>query len=125
MQLHLLLEEELDILILDIRPIEDFDVAHLIVQKDRLINVPEGIILPGYLLLILIASFVINFIDFRLSANTLGQLLPDEVHPMWERRDQYLVIVLIDLDTDRTNYKGSKLERLRELFVDVSIQSSC
>lgn len=58
---------------------------------------------------------------FRLSANTLGQRLEGKTQEIWNQRDTFDVIVLMDWDTDDFNFAGSKIERLRICIVEVSI----
>ncbi|KAJ8930836.1 hypothetical protein NQ314_016253 [Rhamnusium bicolor] len=89
-----------NMLIVDIRPATDFCESGIATDEGHLINIPEDILVPG------------------LSANTLGQRLKDETKEIWDRRDSFDVIVLLDWDTDDFNYSGSKLERLRICIVE-------
>ncbi|KAJ8982804.1 hypothetical protein NQ317_010425 [Molorchus minor] len=53
-----------------------------------------------------------------LSANTLGQRLDIDTKDVWNKRDEYDLIVLLDFDTDNFNYSGSRLERLKQCIVE-------
>nr|CAH7766335.1 unnamed protein product [Callosobruchus chinensis] len=59
-----------------------------------------------------------NDLEERLSANTLGNRLAAEIRVIWERRDQYDSIIMMDYNTCRYNYFSSKLERLRSYIVE-------
>lgn len=55
-----------------------------------------------------------------MTAHSLQQELPQEVQGIWDKRDKYDIIILIDNNTSDYYYSGSKLELLRSFIVDVS-----
>lgn len=64
-------------------------------------------------------KFVILYFNFSLSANTLGHCLDNSIKDIWDKRDKFDIIILMDNDTQKYNYVGSKLERLRSFIVEV------
>lgn len=56
---------------------------------------------------------------FSLSAHTLGKKLSGLAAIMWDKRETYDGIVLMDDHTTKYDYKGSKLQMLRSFIVEV------
>ncbi|CAG9828409.1 unnamed protein product [Diabrotica balteata] len=95
-----LLQKNQNFLLVDIRPNKHYQACRINCKMGTLINIPEEVIVPG------------------LSANTLGLRLNKSIQEVWEKRDSFDVIVLLDSDTTAYNYLGSKLERLRSFIVE-------
>ncbi|XP_018568751.1 ubiquitin carboxyl-terminal hydrolase 2 [Anoplophora glabripennis] len=94
------LMKKTNLLIVDIRPAKDFTESFISAEEGHIINIPGEILVPG------------------LSANTLGQRLEGNTQEIWNQRDTFDVIVLMDWDTDDFNFAGSKIERLRICIVE-------
>lgn len=58
---------------------------------------------------------------FRLSANTLGQRLSEDLQKYWDKRDTYDLLILLDWNSNAENVCSSKIEILRSIIVDVSL----
>ncbi|XP_008199367.1 ubiquitin carboxyl-terminal hydrolase 8 isoform X2 [Tribolium castaneum] len=91
-QLYSALQKNYKFLLVDARPVSDFDESRI--NHPDCINIPDEIIAAG------------------LSANVLGKLLPDATREKWEMRDKYDVIVLFDWNTSSDNFAVTKLNKL-------------
>nr|XP_023024717.1 ubiquitin carboxyl-terminal hydrolase 8-like [Leptinotarsa decemlineata] len=89
-----------NMLVVDIRKAEDFNDSRLLLDPGLIINIPEDLILPG------------------LSANALGHNLNSETGAIWDKRELYNMIILMDYDTTNHTFPNSKLERLRKSIVE-------
>ncbi|CAG9855464.1 unnamed protein product [Phyllotreta striolata] len=95
-----ILQKEQNFLLVDIRSQADFNNCRISSKHGTIINIPGDLIVPG------------------LSANTLGQRLDNSLKSIWEKRDQFDIIILMDSDTQKYNFVGSKIERLRSFIVE-------
>ncbi|KAL3289814.1 hypothetical protein HHI36_023205 [Cryptolaemus montrouzieri] len=87
-----------NILLVDARPEADFKQSRMKIGK--VINVPEDIIESG------------------LSAHRIGEALPSEYQPIWNVRDTFDIIVLLDWRSTYDNMMATKLEKLLSSLVD-------
>ncbi|XP_056645861.1 ubiquitin carboxyl-terminal hydrolase 8-like [Diorhabda sublineata] len=90
-------------LIVDIRPVKDFLKTKINPSKGYIINIPESFIIPGS------------------SANALGYRLVSSAKKLWDKRDQFHILILLDKDTIQRNYLGTGLSRLRNIIVKCDI----
>ncbi|XP_056645415.1 uncharacterized protein LOC130450803 [Diorhabda sublineata] len=98
--LFMILQREDNFLIVDIRPVLDFSKTKINLSKGNIINIPGELIVPG------------------LSANTLGQRLESPAKELWDKRDTFDILILLDDDTGKHNYFGTVLSRLRNIIVE-------
>ncbi|CAH1153604.1 unnamed protein product [Phaedon cochleariae] len=98
------LMQKQNLLLVDIRTPSEFNDTRILIEnhlgQGHIINIPGDFIIPG------------------LSANTLGQKLGPDGQEIWEMRDSFQMIVLLDTYTQKHNFGGSKLERLRSFIVE-------
>ncbi|KAK9889889.1 hypothetical protein WA026_008691 [Henosepilachna vigintioctopunctata] len=87
-----------NILLVDARPAEDFKQSRI--KIGNIINVPDHVIQSG------------------LSAHCIGQNLPSNYQEIWNKRDHFDVIVLLDWNSTHENMKATKLEKLLSSLVD-------
>nr|XP_023025804.1 ubiquitin carboxyl-terminal hydrolase 8-like isoform X2 [Leptinotarsa decemlineata] len=88
-----------NMLIVDIRKAKYFCISRIQLESGLMINIPEDLVQPG------------------LSANILVQNLGPETGAIWNKRDIYDTIVLMDYNTSNLTYHGSKLEVLGNLII--------
>lgn len=98
--LFMILQTEDNFLIVDIRPESDFLKTKINPSKGNIINIPGELIVPG------------------LSANTLGQRLESPAKELWDKRDTFDILILLDEDTGNHNCFGTVLSRLRSIIVE-------
>lgn len=97
-ELYLAIQENANILIVDIRPANEYSESKI--KFESIINIPEDLIVPG------------------LSANVLGQKLKDETQKIWNKRDSFDAIVFIDWNSSTENITSSKLKYLKDSIVE-------
>ncbi|CAH1955548.1 unnamed protein product [Acanthoscelides obtectus] len=87
--------DDMNVLIVDVRQAYEYDQTRIKKKAGGMINIPPKLIQPG------------------LSANTLGLKLPRETHVIWDNRDSFDCIVMLDYDTTKFTFGLSKLHCLR------------
>ncbi|CAH1989204.1 unnamed protein product [Acanthoscelides obtectus] len=87
--------DDMNVLIVDVRQTNEYDQTRIKKKAGGMINIPPELIQPG------------------LSANTLGLKLPPVTRVIWDNRDSFDCIVILDYDTTKFTYGLSKLHCLR------------
>ncbi|GJQ68166.1 hypothetical protein Trydic_g10733 [Trypoxylus dichotomus] len=82
----------LNLLIMDVRAIAEYENSHL--KEFTCINIDEKLVIPG------------------LSAHKLGEILPNNVKEVYDKRSTFDYIIIMDLDTTQETYMMSKLRVL-------------
>ncbi|XP_066261095.1 ubiquitin carboxyl-terminal hydrolase 8-like [Euwallacea similis] len=97
-QLFNTIQDDANILIIDIRPEEEYSESK--VKFEKAINIPENLLVPG------------------LSANVLGHKLMGDTQKIWEKRDSFDALVFVDWNSSPDNFTSSKLMYLKESIVE-------
>ncbi|XP_044765641.1 ubiquitin carboxyl-terminal hydrolase 8-like [Coccinella septempunctata] len=98
-ELYLALQDpKNNILIVDARSRQDFKESRI--KEGTVINVPDDIIQSG------------------LSAHCIGEVIPEEFKPVWQKRDTFDIVVLLDWKSTSETMAATKLEKLLSSLVD-------
>ncbi|XP_050310918.1 uncharacterized protein LOC126746630 [Anthonomus grandis grandis] len=97
-ELYQAIQENSNILIIDIRPSNEFGESKI--KFENLINIPDDIIVAG------------------LSANMLGQKLKDDTQKIWDKRDTFDALVFLDWNSGSDNITCNKLNYLKDSVVE-------
>ncbi|XP_045482502.1 ubiquitin carboxyl-terminal hydrolase 8-like [Harmonia axyridis] len=87
-----------NILLVDARSNKDFKESRM--KEGTVINVPDDVIQSG------------------LSAHCIGEVIPEEFKPVWQKRDTFDIVVLFDWKSTSETMAATKLEKLLSSLVD-------
>lgn len=92
------IQNNTNILIIDIRPENEYLESNI--QFDKIINIPENIIVPG------------------LSAHVIGTKLPHTTQQLWDKRDSFAAMVFLDWNSGSDNVTSNKLTHIKAAVVE-------
>lgn len=120
-------------LILDIRLKEDFEESSMMVKD--VVNIPEEIISPRYLIFFLTVIIVVwciycferNIFHFVCSniASKLESLIEPRFRPFFSRRGEYDRVIVVDWSSKSYTNSSSKVLTMLKVLKQVSYKCSC